>query len=140
MESGLLSHPDDVRVLIEGIRVSMQIADHPHFKAMGTKINPTPFYGCRNEKRNSDQYWECVIRQVGTTLQHQSGTCKMGPHWDKEAVVSPELQVYGVKNLRVADTSIFPTIIAGHPNSVAMMIGEKAADMIKDYWGNQIRK
>lgn len=139
MESGLFSHPDDVKVLIEGIRLSKKIAEHPHFKSMGTKMNPTRFAGCRKEKWDSDKYWECVIRQVGTTLQHQSGTCKMGPHWDKEAVVNPELQVFGINYLRVVDTSILPEIIAGHTNSVAMLIGEKAADIIKSYWANHIR-
>ena len=140
MESNLFTHPDDIKVLIQGIRLSMQLVEHPHFQAMGAKINPTPFYGCRSQKPNSDEYWECVLREVGTTLQHQSGTCKMGPHWDKEAVVNPDLQVYGINNLRVVDTSIIPEIIAGHPNSVAMMISEKAADMIKSYWGNHIRR
>lgn len=139
MESGLFKEPEDVKVLIDGIRLSMQIAEHPHFKAMGTRINPTPFYGCRYEKLDSDKYWECVIRQVGTTLQHQSGTCRMGPHWDTEAVVSPELKVYGIDNLRVVDTSIMPVLIAGHPNAAAMMIAEKASDMIKEYWNNHIR-
>lgn len=140
MESGLLTHPDDVKVLIEGIRFSMKLAEHPHFKAMGAKLNPIPFFGCRKEVMNSDRYWECVVRQLGTTLQHQSGTCKMGPHWDKEAVVNPDLQVYGIQNLRVVDTSVMPQIMAGHPNSVAMMIAEKAADMIKSYWKNHIRR
>lgn len=140
MESGLFTNPEDIKVLTQGIRFCLKLAEHPHFKAMGAKLSPIPFYGCRKEEQNSDKYWECVLRQLGTTLQHQSGTCRMGPHWDKTAVVNPDLQVYGIHNLRVVDTSVMPEIIAGHPNSVAMMIGEKAADLIKSYWNNQIRR
>lgn len=71
MESGLLTHPDDVKVLIEGIRLSIQIVNHPHFQAMGAKLSPVPFYGCRHLHTNSDEYWECVLRMLATTLQHQ---------------------------------------------------------------------
>lgn len=53
---------------------------------------------------------------------------------DSEAVVDPELRVYGIRNLRVADGSIFPEHVASHPNSVIFMIGEKASDMIKKTW------
>lgn len=63
----------------------------------------------------------------------------MGPPSDQSAVVSPELLVYGIRGLRVADCSVTPVIPASHTNAVAIMIGEKAADMIKQYWNNEIR-
>lgn len=64
----------------------------------------------------------------------QAGTCKMGPQNDKSAVVSPRLLVHGVNRLRVADASIMPRIPAAHTLAPVVMIGEKAADMIKQDW------
>lgn len=58
----------------------------------------------------------------------------MGPRWDSSAVVDPELQVYGVDNLRVVDASIIPVIPGGHTVAVVYMIGEKASDMVKRKW------
>ena len=64
----------------------------------------------------------------------QVGTCKMGPGTDKDAVVNPQLQVHGITNLRVVDASVMPTIPAAHTNAATFMIGEKAADMVKEFW------
>ena len=62
----------------------------------------------------------------------------MGPSRDPDAVVNPQLQVYGIGNLRVVDASIMPVIPASHTNSVVFMIAEKAADMVKQYWKSRI--
>jgi len=59
----------------------------------------------------------------------------MGPKWDPTAVVDPELRVYGVKRLRVAGGSIMPDIVSGNTNAPIIMIGEKAADLIKGFKG-----
>ncbi|MDO7629915.1 MAG: GMC oxidoreductase, partial [Loktanella sp.] len=63
---------------------------------------------------------------------HPPGTCKMGS--DKMAVVDDRLRVHGIAGLRVADCSIMPEIVAGNTNAPAIMIGEKASDLIlQDY-------
>jgi choline dehydrogenase-like flavoprotein len=81
--------------------------------------------------RYSDAYFECVARAVPNQVYHDVGTCRMGPAGAPNVVVDPELRVHGVWNLRVADASIMPEIVSGNTNAPTIMIGEKAADMIK---------
>jgi choline dehydrogenase-like flavoprotein len=60
----------------------------------------------------------------------------MGPSNNPTAIVSPELKVYGIKKLRVVDTSIVPQSTTSHTNAVSYMIGERASDLIKKDWEN----
>ena len=86
--------------------------------------------GCENIEWGSDEYWECYVKNTVTTLLHGVGTCSMGLN----GVVDERLRVHNVAGLRVVDASIIPLIPSGNTNAPVMMIGEKAADMIKaDY-------
>jgi len=76
-----------------------------------------------------------VRRTVGS-YHHQVGTCKMGQ--DTDAVVDPELRVYGVEGLRVADASIMPFITTGNTNAPTFMIGEKAAELLLAAQGKEV--
>ena len=68
---------------------------------------------------------------LGTTIFHPVGTCKMGPVHDTSAVVDDELRVHGVHGLRVIDASIMPTITSGNTNAPTVMIAERGADFIR---------
>ncbi|KAJ8872639.1 hypothetical protein PR048_026247 [Dryococelus australis] len=130
-----LSHPDDVATFVEGVKIAARLA---RTRAMTEKfeaeVSTSKIPGCPGE-HGSDEYWACAVRQAATTTYHPVGTCKMGPASDKAAVVDPRLRVYGVRGLRVVDCSIMPKIITGNTNAPAIMIGEKAADVIKEDWG-----
>lgn len=73
------------------------------------------------------------IRETSVSAAHQSGTAAMRPY-DDEGVVSPTLEVYGVRGLRVVDASIMPLFVDQHPTAAIYMIAEKAAQMIKDMY------
>ncbi|XP_046455625.1 glucose dehydrogenase [FAD, quinone]-like isoform X3 [Daphnia pulex] len=128
------SDPYDLAVTIEGIKLALQLSQTSAFKKMNSKFYDKPFPGCEGYPMGTDDYWACWVRSYSVTLAHTAGTCQMGPDNDPMAVVDPLLRVRGIRNLRVADTSIMPLVPSGNTNAAAIMIGEKASDLIKDTW------
>jgi choline dehydrogenase len=74
-------------------------------------------------------------RNTAITYHHQVGTCKMGV--DDGAVVDPQLRVRGVDALRVADASVMPFVTSGNTHAATTMIGERAADLVRDAMGGR---
>lgn len=132
IHANYLSHYDDVETLIRGIRITQEFMRTTVFREHNAAVIPFDLPECDALEANSDAYYECYVRHMSNTLYHPTGTAKMGPTTDREAVVDARLRVHGIKNLRVADASIMPKIPSGHTNAPAIMIGEKAADMIKE--------
>ncbi|KAJ8664896.1 hypothetical protein QAD02_006558 [Eretmocerus hayati] len=130
-----LSHPDDVRVAIKGIKFALKISQTNAMKRIGSKLHHKVVLGCEGPEFLSDDYWECVLRTFMLSLWHHSGTCKMGRENDPSTVVNTRLQVKGIKRLRVGDASIMPMVPVAHLNIPSMAIGEKLADMVKCDWG-----
>lgn len=131
MYGNYLTHPQDVATFVAAIRHIQALAATPAFQRFGAKMVKADYPLCRGTVYDSDEYWECAVRTLTATLHHQIATCRMGPVGDPLAIVDPELRVHGVLRLRVVDSSIIPRTISAHTSAPAMMIGEKAADMIK---------
>nr|XP_053643895.1 glucose dehydrogenase [FAD, quinone]-like [Cherax quadricarinatus] len=136
IDPNYLSHPDDVKTLIKGIRFSLTVGEAPALRVEhGARFHDKVLPGCESEVFGSDEYWACYTRFMAKTTFHPVGSCKMGPASDPYSVVDHTLKVRGVSGLRVVDGSIMPLITSGNTNAPVLMIGEKAADIIKQDWG-----
>ena len=119
-----LSTETDCRTIVEGIKIARRIARHaPLTTKISEEFRPDATLDLDDYEGTLD--W---ARNHSTTIYHPTGTCKMGQGGD--AVVDARLRVHGITGLRVADCSIMPEIVSGNTNAPAIMIGEKASDMI----------
>ena len=134
MDPNFYSHPYDLELVLEGLKLAVNISRTESFQRYGSKLHDVKFPGCASHQFATDDYWRCAIKHLPSMMNHEIGTCKMGPESDPDAVVDPRLRVYGVKGLRVVDASVMPAMPRGHVNAGIFMIGEKAADMIKEDW------
>ncbi|MFB7720693.1 GMC family oxidoreductase [Nocardia sp. NPDC056100] len=119
-----VSEINDRITLMAGLRTCVEIASQPALKEhIGELMQPempasTPM----------DEVLKRCLDAHSHTLYHPVGTCRMSS--DSTGVVDPELRVRGVEGLRIADTSVMPIITRGHTHAPAVLIGEKAADLI----------
>lgn len=122
IDPNFLDDEDDLNRLLKGARIMERIFEAPAFASLrGEQLYVQP--GAKDEEIIAD------IRARSDTIYHPVGTCRMGS--DANAVVDPALRVRKVEGLRVADASIMPALIGGNTNAPSIMIGEKAADLIK---------
>jgi choline dehydrogenase-like flavoprotein len=119
-----LSDERDLQLLLKGGKMQQNIIESKAFKTVRRKM----LYPVNVEDAKA---MEKDIRSRADTQYHPVGTCKMGPDSDPMAVVDARLRVKGIAGLRVADASIMPTLIGGNTNAPTIMIGEKAADLIR---------
>lgn len=138
IDGNYFSNDEDVKTLVRGMKLTHEFIGTKAFREAGIEAVPIDIPECNEMTKFSDAYFECVVRHMSTTLYHPTGTAKMGPASDKEAVVDARLRVHGIKNLRVADGSVMPKITSANTNAPIVMIGEKAADLIKEDWGAKI--
>ncbi|MEM6938557.1 MAG: choline dehydrogenase [Pseudomonadota bacterium] len=119
-----LSTKTDCDTIVEGVNIARRIARHA---PLTSKISEEfrPHASLDIEDYDATLNW---ARSNSASIYHPTGTCKMGQ--DKSAVVDARLRVHGIEGLRVADCSIMPEIVSGNTNAPAIMIGEKASDLI----------
>ena len=116
-----LSTPEDKKVAAASLSLTRKIVSAPALqKYAPQEMKPGAGFQTEEELANA-------AGDIGTTIFHPVGTCKMGRKDDLRAVVDSELRVLGIAGLRVADASIMPSITSGNTNSPTLMIAEKAA-------------
>lgn len=87
------THPDDVNVMVEGIKFALKLAETKALRRYGFQLDRTPVAGCESFSFGTDPYWACAAKRQTGPENHQAGSCKMGPPSDPMAVVNPHLQV-----------------------------------------------
>jgi choline dehydrogenase len=121
-----LSTDADRKIAAEALRLTRRIAQQPAL----ARYQPSEFLPGAGLR--SDEELARAAGDIGTTIFHPVGTCRMGPDSDPRAVVDARLRVRGVQALRVVDASIMPTITSGNTNSPTLMIAERGSDMIRE--------
>jgi choline dehydrogenase len=115
---------EDRAALMSGLRMCARIAQSPALSGVLGAIARPP-----GATSLDDETFEATINGCSHTIYHPVGTCRMGS--DEASVVDPQLRVRGVDGLRVADASVMPAIVRGHTHAPSVLIGEKAADLIR---------
>ena len=121
-----LSSDADRRIAADALKLTRGIARRPAL----AKYRPEEFLP--GERFQSDEELVRAAGDIGTTIFHPVGTCKMGPDSDPLSVVDARLRLRGIARLRVIDASIMPTITSGNTNSPTLMIAERGSDMIRE--------
>jgi choline dehydrogenase len=123
IDPNYLATEEDRRALREGLKIGRKVLSQPALSPYrGEEFKPGAHV-------QSDDEIDAYIKATAETIYHPIGTCRMGS--DKDSVVDKDCKVRGVKNLRVVDASVMPTLIGGNTNAPTMMIAEKISDHIR---------
>ena len=125
IDPNFLSHPDDLKTSVKGIKRSVEIF---HQASLQKYIRKICF---PNDEVKTQQDYENYARQYGRTSYHPTCTCKMGADTDETAVVDAQCRVRGLDAIRICDSSIMPSLVGSNTNAATIMIAEKASDMIR---------
>jgi choline dehydrogenase len=121
IEANLLSHPDDIRAARAGVELCREVGNSRALRSFARReVMPGYLKGLE---------LHTFIRDGAISYWHQSGTAAMGR--DAMSVVDGELRVFGLKNLRIADASIMPRVTTGNTMAACVIIGERAAELLK---------
>jgi len=112
-----LTSDEDLRAMVAGVRLALDIARQPALKSVERAPASVP-------ASDSEADVRAFVERVAQTVYHPTSTCAVG------SVVDPELRVYGIEGLRVVDASVMPSVTRGNTNAPTIMIAEKAADLI----------
>jgi choline dehydrogenase len=121
IQANMMSHPDDLKAAIAGVELCREIANSAALRPFTKReVMPGNLKGAELER---------FIREATSTYYHQTCTAKMGQ--DPMSVVDGQLKVYGIEHLRIADGSILPRVTTGNTMAPCVIIGERAADILK---------
>ncbi|MEU6948617.1 GMC family oxidoreductase N-terminal domain-containing protein [Streptomyces sp. NPDC046316] len=124
IDPGYLTEPSDLKTFVAGVRFAERLFETQALRPLVDGAL-APWRGGLD-----DETLARTVRERAQTLFHPVGTCRMGHRPDEGAVVDSRLKVHGVEGLRVADASVVPRITRGHTHAPAVMIGERAADLV----------
>lgn len=125
LRANYLQDQADVRALVRGVHLARWFASLSVYDPIrGDETEP-------GVDTKGDADIEQFVRRASDTIYHAAGTCRMGPDSDAAAVVDAALRVRGVEGLRVADASIMPEVVNAPTHAACVMIGEKAADLLR---------
>ena len=124
IQPNYLAAETDQNVILAAIKICRKLAQTDALRPFIVE-ETFPGVACQNDEELLNS-----AREIGQSIYHLMGTCRMGTRNDKTAVVDADLKVHGIENLRVIDASIMPTMVSANLNAAVMMIAEKGADMV----------
>ena len=127
LQLNYFDHPEDMRRMVEGLRICWQVAKAPGVQALIDGV-----VGMDEDDLSNNEALEAAVRASANTTFHPVGTAKMGPPADPLAVVDERCRVHGFDNLRVVDASVMPNLPRANTNLTCIMIGERVADWLRE--------